>query len=136
MTFGAPDARPVPLGHVAIYLVGVAGLAFCMTLLWLGMRAVMDLGGFCASGGPYEIAVECPDAVVATTPLSILGGVLSVGLMLWGGAALGGSWMSLVVPGLAGALPDASAGTSWRMASSRRRAAGSGAGSSAASCSC
>ena len=56
----------------------------------------MDLGGFCASGGPYEIAVECPDAVVATTPLSIFGGFLSAGLMLWGGAALGGSWISLV----------------------------------------
>ena len=96
MTFGAQETRPLPLGHVAIYLVGVAGLAFCMTLLWLGMRAVMDLGGFCASGGPYEIAVECPDAVVATTPLSIFGGILSVGLMLWGGAALGGSWLGLV----------------------------------------
>jgi hypothetical protein len=56
----------------------------------------MDLGGFCASGGPYEIAVECPDSVIATTPLSIFGGFLSAGLMLWGGAALGGSWMSLV----------------------------------------
>ncbi len=97
MTFGArEEARPVPVGHVAIYLVGVAGLAFCMTLLWLGMRAVMDLGGFCASGGPYEIAVECPDAVVASTPLSIFGGLASVGLMLWGGAALGAAWMGLV----------------------------------------
>ena len=35
----------------------------------------MDLGGFCASGGPYVVAVECPDAVLATTPLSIFGGV-------------------------------------------------------------
>ena len=43
----------VPLGPVVDYLLGVAGLAFCITLLWLGMRAVMDLGGFCASGGPY-----------------------------------------------------------------------------------
>jgi hypothetical protein len=86
----------VPLGSAAIYLVGVAALAFCITLLWLGMRAVMDLGGFCASGGPYVIAVECPDAVLATTPLSILGGFLAAGLMLWGGAALGGGWMSLV----------------------------------------
>ena len=56
----------------------------------------MDLGGFCASGGPYVIAVECPDAVLATTPLSIFGGFAAAGLMAWGGAALGGSWMSLV----------------------------------------
>jgi hypothetical protein len=92
---GSDEAR-LPLGAVAIYLVGVAGLAFCITLLWFGMRAVMDLGGFCASGGPYVIAVECPDAVLATTPLSILGGFLAAGLMLWGGAALGGAWISLV----------------------------------------
>ena len=56
----------------------------------------MDLGGFCASGGPYVIAVECPDAVLATTPLSIFGGFLAAGLIVWGGAALGGAWMSLV----------------------------------------
>ena len=60
------------------------------------MRAVMDLGGFCASGGPYEIAVECPDAVIATTPLSILGGFLAAGLIIWGAAGLPGAWMSLV----------------------------------------
>ena len=100
MAFGAADTErdrtALPLGSVAIYLVGVAALAFCITLLWLGMRAVMDLGGFCASGGPYVIAVECPDAVLATTPLSILGGFLAAGLVVWGGAALGGSWMSLV----------------------------------------
>jgi len=81
---------------VGAYLLGVAGLAFCITLLWFGMRAVLDIGGFCASGGPYEIAVECPDAVIATTPLSILGGFIAVGLMLWGGAGLGAGWMGLV----------------------------------------
>jgi len=96
MTFGADEGGRLPLGHVAIYLVGIAGLAFCITLLWFGMRAVMDLGGFCASGGPYQINVECPDAVIASTPLSILGGLLAVGLILWGGSALGASWMGLV----------------------------------------
>lgn len=97
MTFGAPEAPPpVPLGRVAAYLLGIAGLTFCITLLWLGMRAVMDLGGYCASGGPYVISVQCPDAVIATTPLSILGGFLAAGLILWGGAGLGGSWAGLV----------------------------------------
>ena len=66
MTFGASETAPVPATRVAGYLLGIAALAFCIALLWLGMRAVMDLGGFCASGGPYEIAVECPDAVIAT----------------------------------------------------------------------
>lgn len=99
MTFGARGsdlpAGP-PLGQVALYLIGITGLTFCVALLWLGMRAVMDLGGFCASGGPYQIAVQCPDAVVASTPLSIFGGFLAAGLILWAGTGLGGSWMSLV----------------------------------------
>ena len=96
MTAGASAVAPLPLARVAGYLLGIAGLAFCIALLWLGMRAVMDLGGFCASGGPYEIAVECPDAVIATTPLSILGGFLAAGLIIWGAAGLPGAWMSLV----------------------------------------
>jgi hypothetical protein len=98
MTFGwRGEAATLPSLRVAAYLVGVAGLAFCITLLWFGMRAVMDLGGFCASGGPYQINVQCPDAVIASTPTSILGGFLAVGLMIWGGAALGGSWIGLAL---------------------------------------
>ena len=96
MTVGASATAPLPLARVVGYLLGIAALAFCITLLWLGMRAVMDLGGFCASGGPYEIAVECPDAVIATTPLSIFGGFLAAGLIIWGAAGLPGAWMSLV----------------------------------------
>jgi hypothetical protein len=67
-------------------LVGVAGLGFCLTLLFLGMRAVMDVGGACADGGPYVSAQPCPDGV----PLAMIGGIF--GLFLFGGlAALGGS---------------------------------------------
>jgi hypothetical protein len=89
------DVTRTPVLRVLAYLAGVAGLAFSITVLWYGMRAVMDVGGFCASGGPYEIDVVCPDAVIATTPLSILGGLLAIGLMIWGGSALGGSWIGL-----------------------------------------
>jgi hypothetical protein len=96
VTFGAAEAAPLPPVRVAGYLLGIAALALCITLLWLGMRAVMDLGGFCASGGPYQIAVECPDAVIASTPLSILGGFLAAGLIIWGAAGLPGAWLSLV----------------------------------------
>ena len=35
-----------------LYLVGVYGVAFALTGVWLGMRSVMDIGGSCASGGP------------------------------------------------------------------------------------
>ncbi len=97
MTFGAPDRPPLPLGHVAIYLVGVAGLAVLHD---------PALAGHAGGHGPRRASAppagrtrspwQCPDAVAATTPLSIFGGLLSVGLMLWGGAALGGAWMGLV----------------------------------------
>jgi hypothetical protein len=57
----------------------------------------LDIGGYCASGGPYEISVQCPPAVIASTPLSIFGGIGALFLMLWGAASLGGSWMSLAL---------------------------------------
>lgn len=40
--------------------MGFSIFAFGLTLLYLGMRAVMDVGGACASGGPYVSAQECP----------------------------------------------------------------------------
>jgi hypothetical protein len=40
----------------------------------------MGLGGFCASGGPYVIETQCPGVVVWSTPLSIFGGLIAVGI--------------------------------------------------------
>ena len=54
--------------------------ALAFTLLFQVSFAVMALGGSCASGGPYEIAVECPEAVAAFAPLSIFGGLIAVGI--------------------------------------------------------
>jgi len=77
--FPLADRPAPPLSAYLKYLVGVAGLGLWLTILWLSMRAVMEIGGACASGGPYEIAVPCPDAVVAFMPLSI------IGLFIFGG---------------------------------------------------
>lgn len=67
-----------------VRVLGSAGswflFALCFTLLIYSVFAVMLLGGSCASGGPYEIAVECPDAVVIFTPLSIFGGLAAVAI--------------------------------------------------------
>jgi hypothetical protein len=94
---GTTAARPaVRIGPVLLYLLGLAGLAFSLTTLWLSMRVVMGIGGACASGGPYVPAVVCPDAVVALTPLSIFGLFIFGGLMAWGGAGVGGAWVALV----------------------------------------
>ena len=107
MSGGIWTERPVQpamsLRSILLYLIGVGGLAFTLTLLWLSMRVVMGVGGYCASGGPYVIATPCPDLVVALTPLSIFGIFLFGGLALWGGVSLGGSWagiLSLVWPAL------------------------------------
>jgi hypothetical protein len=40
----------------------------------------MGLGGYCASGGPYVIQTQCPDIVVWTTPGSVFGGLIAVGI--------------------------------------------------------
>jgi hypothetical protein len=56
-------------------LVGLAGVAFSLTLLSRSMRAVQSIGGFCASGGPYQIAHQCPKGVGGLLPLSIFGGL-------------------------------------------------------------
>jgi len=75
---GARFASPIwrVLGSGVSWLL----FTFCFSLLYLGSAVVMGLGGYCASGGPYVIETECPDAVVATMPLSIFGGLAAVAL--------------------------------------------------------
>jgi hypothetical protein len=97
LRFGADGRAPVTIGSAALFLVGIGGLAFSLTILWLSMRAVMGIGGACASGGPYVPAVECPDVVVALTPLSVFGLFIFGGLAAWGGSRLGGGWVGLIL---------------------------------------
>ncbi len=94
--FGADERAPAGMGGIGMFLAGIAGLAFSLTILWLSMRAVMGIGGACASGGPYVPAVECPDVVVLLTPLSVFGLFIFGGLAAWGGSRLGGAWVGLV----------------------------------------
>jgi hypothetical protein len=56
-------------------LVGVAGVAFSLTLLSRSMRSVQSIGGFCASGGAFQIAHHCPKGIGGLLPLSIFGGL-------------------------------------------------------------
>ena len=53
------------------------------------MRSVMDIGGSCASGGPYSIEVACPDGVDVLMLVAFPLGFLSAGLMVWKGSRLG-----------------------------------------------
>jgi hypothetical protein len=81
---------------VLLYLLGVAGLAASLTVLFLSMRAVLDVGGFCAEGGPYEIQTHCPQGTALLTPLSIFAGLGSAALMGWKGSQIGSPFGSLV----------------------------------------
>lgn len=78
-----PSVRRTPLGRVAGSFLSWFIFTLCMTLLFRASLAVMALGGSCASGGPYSIEVECPEAVVLFAPLSIFGGMAAVGIALF-----------------------------------------------------
>src|SRR6186713_329670 len=66
-----------PLWRVLGSFVSWLLFSLSFSLLYMGSAVVMGLGGFCASGGPYVIETECPDAVVAYVPLSIFGGLIA-----------------------------------------------------------
>jgi hypothetical protein len=80
----------------------VAWLFTCVLLLavalgwaFLSMRAVMGVGGVCASGGPYEIATPCPDGawlMAVAIPLMI------ITAMIGSGIAVGLSAPNLLLP--------------------------------------
>lgn len=62
-----------------VLALGTGLLAADLTVIFLAMRSVMQIGGSCASGGPYVVAQECPEGV---------GGALGLGiplLFLFGG---------------------------------------------------
>lgn len=82
---------------MGLYLLGVAGLTASLTLLFLGMRAVMDVGGFCADGGPYVIETHCPEGVGVLMPFSIFGGLGSLALILWKGGMIGRRYGALAL---------------------------------------
>ena len=88
--------RRFTLVDVLLYAVGVAGMTMSLTLVFLSMRAVMGVGGFCAEGGPYVIETHCPEGV----PLLITGGIFGLfifgGLMAWKGSIIGGPYGALV----------------------------------------
>jgi len=93
-----PTRYAPPWLAIAGFLVGMAGIAGSITVVFLGMRSVLDVGGQCASGGPFEIAVPCPDGTW-TLPLAIFAGLGFVFLAVTGGTKIGGLYAAL--PGLA-----------------------------------
>lgn len=71
---------PMAARRSLLTFVGLGGATAALTVVFYCMRAVMDIGGFCASGGPYEIAHPCPDGVPGLMVGAILGGLAMCGV--------------------------------------------------------
>jgi hypothetical protein len=88
------DAGP-SAGTIVGLLIGVAGVALCLTFLFLGMRSVLAVGGSCSDGGPYVSAQPCPSG----TPVVMLVGIFGLfgfgGLASWSGIKVGGIFASI-----------------------------------------
>lgn len=91
MGFVQPRQDPL-VGDVAKTAIGVAGLAMCITLIFRGMRAVMDVGGACADGGPYVSAQGCPEGSTIALLVGMFGLFLFGGVAMWYGVRVGGIW--------------------------------------------
>ncbi|ALJ20087.1 hypothetical protein [Microbacterium sp. No. 7] len=64
----------------AAFVGSWALLAFGVVGLFTGGLAIMGVGGFCAEGGPYEIAVHCPDGTALVMNLGFL--LIAIGVLL------------------------------------------------------
>jgi hypothetical protein len=69
-----------------IILLALAGTACSITLVFLAMRSVMEVGGACADGGPFVVAQPCPKGVPALLVGGVFGGLLCTGISLSLGA--------------------------------------------------
>ncbi len=77
----------------------IFAIAFCISVLYHGMRPIMRLGGMVASGGPYAIAHPAP-SWVWVIPLSILFGMACVFINMFSHDPDGVNLMPLAWPGL------------------------------------
>jgi len=93
------EARPA---HRVMLLVSILVFSFCIACLYMGMRDVMRLGGFVASGGPYQIAHEAP-GWIWIFPLSIFLMLGSMFTSFFAGSKVAGpnlmalSWSALFI---------------------------------------
>ncbi len=78
--------------------VSWAGFALSFTILFLSMRAVLAVGGYCAEGGPYVIETHCPGNTGWLTPLVIWIGLACVGAWFYLARGLGASLILLAWP--------------------------------------
>ncbi len=81
-----PGNEPSPALGYLIFFIGVTMVAYGITALWFGMRDVMDVGGYCAEGGPYVSRQSCPDSAELLMFTGIPAGVIGLFIAMLGGA--------------------------------------------------
>ena len=86
MTTPAPT-QGLPLVRIGGLVVSVALIGVALAWTYLGMRAIMDIGGACATGGPYVPVQPCPEGASTLLsvgiPLLLLATFAASGLALW-----------------------------------------------------
>src|ERR1700730_17777612 len=104
MALGVVGRRPSRVVvKAAMLTLGTLGFVVCLTLLYHSMRAVMDVGGACASGGAYDIRTPCPKGVAWVAPVSVYGMLLFAAIGFLGVFSEGGprpyvfAWSALFV---------------------------------------
>src|SRR5690606_5344155 len=95
---GASPTRVV-VRKLVLTVVGVTLLVASLTVLFLGMRSVMEIGGACATGGPYVPRQPCPEGTWLI-PVSIFTGLAGTGLVVAGTFPGGPKLWSLAWPAL------------------------------------
>ncbi len=89
-------------GRWTLFLLCPFVFSFCIACIYLGMRGVMRLGGFVATGGPYEIAHQAPNWIWVF-PLAILLMMASIFISLFASSRISGpnimalSWSALFI---------------------------------------
>lgn len=75
-------------------------LVACLTALWYGMRAVMDVGGSCGSSNTYQVVTPCPGGAWLV-PVSVWVGIAATALYIGNQSGLPGpQWWPLTWPAL------------------------------------
>jgi len=81
-----PDGEKSPALGYLVFFLGLVMVAYGITALWFGMRGVMEVGGYCAEGGPYVIEQHCPDGAEVLLFTGIPVGVIGLFVAMAGGA--------------------------------------------------
>jgi hypothetical protein len=92
-TEGPPLMNP-PLMKWVLMFVGMAGTVACLSLLFLCMRAVMDVGGRCVSGNSGLNLPPCPDGVAGLMIGSIFLGIGFLGLYAFNAVGPNLTWLA------------------------------------------